>query len=61
MNAELDLKREEIVKRASSLLDENKNSGLQSRVDNNLVTSPHYKYVGDWMKETINLLKSKKV
>ena len=26
-------------------------------IDNNIVTSPHYKYVGEWMKGTITLLK----
>ena len=24
-------------------------------VDGNLITSPHYKYLGDWMKETLRL------
>lgn len=26
-------------------------------VDGNFITSPHYKYLGDWMKETLKLLK----
>ncbi len=26
-------------------------------VDDNFVTSPHYKYLGDWMRETLKLLK----
>ena len=26
-------------------------------VDGNIVTSPHYKYVGEWMKGAIELLK----
>lgn len=26
-------------------------------VDKNLVTSPHYKYMGDWMKEALKLVK----
>ena len=26
-------------------------------IDGNLVTSPHYKYVGEWMKGAINILK----
>ena len=29
-------------------------------IDNNLVTSPHYKYVGEWMKGVINLYKKRK-
>ena len=29
-------------------------------IDNNLVTSPHYKYVGEWMKGVINLHKKRK-
>jgi len=28
-------------------------------VDGNLITSPHYKYLGDWMKETLRLVKEK--
>ncbi|TRZ83788.1 type 1 glutamine amidotransferase [bacterium] len=28
--------------------------------DGNLVTSPHYKHLGDWMKETLRLFKEKK-
>jgi len=47
--------KDDIVNAGAKFIDE------PSVVDNNLVTSPHYKYVGDWMKETINLLKSKKV
>lgn len=26
-------------------------------VDGNLITSPHYKYLGDWMRETLGALK----
>lgn len=29
-------------------------------VDGNLVTSPHYKYLGEWMAGTLNLLNKKK-
>jgi protease I len=28
-------------------------------IDGNLITSPHYKYNGEWMRDVINLLKSK--
>ena len=28
-------------------------------IDGNIVTSPHYKYVGEWMKGVINLFKKK--
>ncbi|MBI2056330.1 MAG: DJ-1/PfpI/YhbO family deglycase/protease [Candidatus Sungbacteria bacterium] len=29
-------------------------------VDGNIVTSPHYNYMGDWMREALNLLHDKK-
>ncbi len=47
--------KDDIINAGARFIDE------PSVVDNNLVTSPHYKYVGDWMKEVINLIKSKKV
>ena len=27
-------------------------------IDKNIVTSPHYKYMGDWMREVVKLLRS---
>lgn len=45
-----------------SLKDDIENAGATyvdapAVVDKNLVTSPHYKYMGDWMKETLKLAK----
>jgi protease I len=31
-----------------------------SVADGNLITCPHYKHLGDWMKETLRLFKEKK-
>jgi protease I len=45
-----------------SLRDDIENAGAiyvdaPAVVDGNIVTSPHYKYMGDWMREALNLVK----